>query len=349
MVSDYLFSSPKTDDFSEFKTDVPFTNNLYDERCFLNALSTHFLICTEKTTGKGEDSGLEMYNVKAGICSVCDGCGGSGFMLRSYATDAYLASRATQNACKLWFQHNCEYNSQWDIDFLKKLVTSNLKICRKYLGEGSLRVSGSLVRTLPTTLAAIVCWIKQGNLFTKHIWAGDSRNYLLDQNGLGQITIDDSNCQDAMENLTRDAALTNIISADKEFTIHSRTIEFSQPCILFSASDGCFAYLSSPMAFELVLLKTLIQAENVVAWESSLREEISERAGDDQTMALAAFGFSSFANMKSYYFERYQYMSTLMESCDSFSAPYQWNTVWQEYKPNYYRFIPELVGNDAQY
>lgn len=341
-MSDSSYSLPKEREPSKHENNVPFKGRNYDDPCLLNALSTHFLICTEKTTGKGEDSGLEIYNTKAGICSVCDGCGGSGFMLRNNMTDAYFASRVTQNACRLWFQYNCEHEANWDMDHLKKLIISCLRTCRRYIGEPSMRISGSMVKTLPTTLAGIVCWTEQGNLISKHFWAGDSRNYLLDQNGLCQITVDDSQCQDAMENLTRDATLTNIISADEDFAIHSTIIVLSQPCVLFSASDGCFSYISSPMEFELLLLKTLLNADSIDTWESSLRDEISCRAGDDQTLALSAYGFASFPDMKAYYAERYQFMNTLLNSCGSNSEQHQQYAVWKEYKPDYYRYISEL-------
>ena len=326
------------------REDVLLIGKIYDETCFLDTLSTHFLICSENISGKGEDSGFEMYNIKAGICSVCDGCGGSGFMLRNNMTDAYFASRATQDACKLWFLHNCEHKAIWDITYLKKLIKSYLKECRKYIGEPPVHISGSMVKSLPTTLAGIVCWTERGNLIIKHFWAGDSRNYLLDINGLCQISVDDSQCQDAMENLIRDATPTNVISADKEFVIHSKTIEFSQPCIVFSASDGCFAYLTSPMEFEFLLLRTLHDADNVDMWETNLREEMSNVAGDDQTLALSAYGFHSFSDLKSYYAKRYQYMNNLMYSCCATSDKHQQDLVWSEYKPYYYRFVPELVG-----
>lgn len=307
---------------------------------FLDLLSTHFLICNDKIQGQGEDCGIESYTCQAGILGVFDGCGGLGSKTCpdiSDKTEAYLASRAVGAAVLKWFYSNAETGCQWNADALKNLICFNLDLCRKQAGDESLKLRGSMIRPFPTTIAMIVLQIRKDQLLTRHIWAGDSRTYVLDREGLAQISTDDIRGEDAMANLSRDGALTNLLSADRNFALHSTDFIPTQPCILLSATDGCFSYVSSPMEFELMLLSTLIRSENVVQWQQRLSEEISRCAGDDQTLALASLGFEDFASLKNHYMDRCQ---TIQEIVDQFSAatePEQ-QQLWQTYKPGYYRF-----------
>ena len=43
---------------------------------------------------------------------------------------------------------------------------------------------------------------------------------------------DDLDDLDAFENLSGDGVMTNVISASKVFTLHSRSVEIRKPCIL---------------------------------------------------------------------------------------------------------------------
>ena len=74
-------------------------------------------------------------------------------------------------------------------------------------------------------------------------WCGDSRGYILDGNGLHQVTVDDVTVTDAMMNLREDAPMTNVASASRPYEIHRKQVQLSEPAVVFAATDGCFGYL----------------------------------------------------------------------------------------------------------
>lgn len=311
-----------------------------DDGEFLNLLSTHFLICNDKIKDKGEDSGYEAYCDTAGIMGAFDGCGGLGAKsceAISGKTQAYVTSRAVGSAVRTWFSENADVEYPWDVDDLKSKILAVLRKCKEYSGEEESRLRGSMVRSFPSTIAAITFQIVNGMLTTDHVWAGDSRTYVLDQGGLGQISVDDIRGEDAMSNLSKDGALTNVISVDRDFTLHVANFTPAGPCIMACASDGCFGYVRSPMEFELMILSTLENARNVEEWKKTLDHEISGRAGDDQTIAIAAFGFESFQEMKEFYYDRYLYVHDVVSQFDRADAEGK-QALWESYKPDYYRY-----------
>lgn len=310
------------------------------DKCFLDLLSTHFLICNDKVKGKGEDSGFEAYTSETGIIGAFDGCGGLGAEICpavSDSTEAYLASRAVSAAVKQWFYENASTDYEWNENHLKDLIISNLEVCQTNSGSSGSKFKGSMVRPFPSTIAMVTFRITDKQLVTEHIWAGDSRTYILDKYGLAQISVDDIKGEDAMSNLTRDGALTNVISVDKRFVLHKAIFVPKHPCILFCATDGCFGYVSSPMEFEFMVLSSLARASNVAEWQERLNKDIFERAGDDQTIAVAAFGFEEFEELKEYYADRYTAISQIVCKFEH-SEPNNQQRLWEVYKPNYYRY-----------
>lgn len=317
-------------------------NEINAEPCqnLLDLLSTHFLICTERVVGKGEDCGCELYRSEAGIIGVFDGCGGLGAGTCPNVknmTEAYLASRAIGAAAKEWFEDNAVADHSWKARDLKALIIRNLSICEKNSGNAQTKFKGSLVRPFPSTLAMIVFENFGGKLKTNHIWAGDSRTYILDSNGLAQISIDDTYGGDALNNITNDGTLTNLVSLDGNFQLHSIELRLNKPCICFCSSDGCFAYLSSPMEYEYILISKLMSAKNIDEWECMLRDEFDSYSGDDQTFALAAFGFDNFGKLKEYYQKRYAEISRIFDKF-SRSNDSDRQMIWNKYKNGYYRY-----------
>lgn len=315
-------------------------NALDCDKSFLDLLSTHFLICNDKIKGKGEDSGLEVYTSDSGIMGVFDGCGGLGAKscpAISGSTEAYLASRAVGGAVKQWFYSNAAAGGNWSQNELKAAIIANLEICQRFSGGTESKLKGSMVRPFPSTIATVRFKVSDKELVTEHIWAGDSRTYVLDKYGLAQVSVDDIRGEDAMSNLTRDGVLTNVISADKRFVLHHHTFIPKRPCIIFCATDGCFGYLSSPMEFEDRLLSSLVKASNVAEWQQQLSDDIFDRAGDDQTIALAAFGFDNFDELKRHYFDRYIAIHKIVwEFIQADQEKRQ--LLWEAYKPDYYRY-----------
>ena len=308
---------------------------------FLDILSTHFLICNEKIRGRGEDCGLEAYNQFAGIIGVFDGCGGLGSRVCPKAqnkTEAFLASRAIGNAVKLWFDYCCDKN-QFELELLERIIKINLEEIGKYCNDTTFAVKGSLVKSYPSTMAVILSYIIHGKVLTEHFWAGDSRTYFLDSNGLAQISTDDIIGGDALENLTQDGALTNLISLSGKYIIHNKSLELLHPTLLIAATDGCFGYVSSPMEFEYILLSTLFQSNSVEEWRVSLQDITSSLSGDDQTIAIEAIGFSSFSAMKKHFLNRYKYIEEIERYHEDEIDSRVIQRLWNDYKTGYYRFV----------
>jgi hypothetical protein len=84
--------------------------------------------------------------------------------------------------------------------------------------------------------------------------------------------------------------MSNCISADTEFHINHRQVELQAPFLLLCATDGCFAYVPSPMHFEHLLLSTLRAARDVTGWHTALESTVTAVTGDDAAMALLGLG-----------------------------------------------------------
>jgi hypothetical protein len=106
-----------------------------------------------------------------------------------------------------------------------------------------------------------------------------------------QLTTDDLRSGgDAMRNLTDDSVMANCISADTEFLINHRQVELRAPFLLLCATDGCFAYVRSPMHFEHLLLSALEDARDAESWRRALEAAITAVTGDDAALALLGLG-----------------------------------------------------------
>ncbi len=307
--------------------------------------------CQENKPKNGEDSYVRALNVVAGIVGVCDGCGGSGS--KKYTrylgrTGAYMASRAVSAAAKDWFYDFCDAKcaDEHPAKSLKTKIIQYLSICRDEGGEDSV-LKGFMSKDFPTTASIIVTWKKTEALDVLCLWAGDSRCYMLSDEGLFQLTEDDLDVKDAMENLTADGVLTNVITTSKDFVIHSKHIEVNKPCILFAASDGCFGYYSTPMEFEYVLLDTLQRSSNIVEWEQLLKHSLVEVAGDDLSLYGYAYLYGSFKKLKGCFVQREkhlfdQYIRIIKD------APLETKKqLWQSYRHDYSRYLYRATRKHA--
>lgn len=305
----------------------------------LNELDAHIGFSCEKIPEHGEDSWCYSFNERAGMMGVFDGCGGLGaasYPELSGKTGAYLASRAAAGAVMDWFQQGCE-DGRLELGDIKDRIMDNLNLCVKTAKTGPSKFRGSMVRLMPTTGSIWIMEAERNRLRATSISAGDSRNYILCSHGLLQISADDLSGEDAMSNLYNDAPMTNVISADGQFTLSCRRIAVDlrkNPCILMSATDGCFGYLPSPMEFEALLLRTMLSASSPAEWEAFLQKEIGAVAGDDQSLSMAAFGFDTFENMKKSFAARGELLSRLTTAMGD-STSKRW-AAWDVYKSNYY-------------
>ena len=292
----------------------------------------------EKIPDSGEDALLYAMNNRAVLVGAFDGCGGAGakrYEKLQGKTGAYMASRVVCGTANDWFSDCCAQNAAFSAESLAARIRENLAVCDRLGGESSRFVS-SMVKAFPTTAAVAVLSDQAGKIRVDCFWAGDSRVYLLNAEGLAQLSVDDLFVTDALENLYEDGAMTNVISHSKSFTIHHGSLILDQPAIVFAATDGCFGYLPTPMAFEQLLVNTLARSENVDQWEQILHGVIGRVAGDDYALSAVALDFGSFAAMKACFVQRARYLQQQYPP-EMAKEREDKNRMWAQYKPGYYR------------
>ena len=157
----------------------------------LEATGFLFNFCGEKKPDNGEDSVIYALNEKRAMVGAFDGCGGSGASqygaLRN-KTGAYLASRATCAAYLQWFGA-LEEGQEGNTEEVKALILRYLRLVEENGGEDSgSKLMGRMSKKLPTTAAVAICRPARSGVDVQLHWAGDSRVYLLDSDGLAQLT-----------------------------------------------------------------------------------------------------------------------------------------------------------------
>lgn len=308
----------------------------------LSVLDFCIEIFKEKIEGKGEDSFYYSAMPEKAVFGVYDGCGGSG--ARRYEklqskTGAYMASRVISGATKDWFDEPFPVDSMVpNIEALTEKMQEYLAICKRE-GEAASSIKGKMSKAFPTTAAVIVCTPARDKIIATCIWAGDSRCYMLDSSGMMQLTDDDISGLDAMENLTADGGLTNVISASSRIRLHSKQIEIKKPCLLFAATDGCFGYLTTPMEFEFLLVDTLLRSKSIVEWENNLKSFLQNVAGDDFSLCGCSFGYGSLDNLQSQFKQRRSFL--LSEYIDGIEAKStgEKTALWKDYSGNYSKYL----------
>ncbi|MBQ7437153.1 MAG: protein phosphatase 2C domain-containing protein [Oscillospiraceae bacterium] len=325
---------------------------------FLEYADCIITVSKEKIPGEGEDSFCYLLCETGGMIGAFDGCGGAG--ARHYEncrnkTGAYLASRAVSGAVFHWFEQNCNTNStEMQTDALKKTIVESIKVCKDNSGQQKRTlIKGQMLKEFPTTAAVAVCSMLDGMLEVNCFWAGDSRCYILQGDGLAQLTKDDVNSLDAFHNLSEDGTLQNLISASKEFDLHYAAFRISLPCVLIASTDGCFSYLPSPMAFEQLLIEKLLSVKKVSEFEEALCEELDRCSGDDFTFLAIPVGYGTFEQFQEAFRSRLKDLRDqyLPEKDSGISLEEKWN----RYKNHYYQYmksgvndvdLPEMQGKE---
>lgn len=266
----------------------------------------------EKRVGLGEDSALRVEGDKAAMLCCFDGCGGSGSKRYPSAegwTGAKIAANICAHAVGDWFSLNgYDTNGFGTIspealaDEMKRAIRTAFDDTFSRLDQTRSAIKGSLPSTLPTTMSTFL--LEQDRSGKNHcvfLWAGDSRGYLLSVKGLRQMTKDDSQAKTDDDDFAADGVLSNYVTQQKDFIIHSRETFVDSPMIALTVTDGCYAYYQTPMDFEGVLLETLMEATCLLDWEQLLRERIGHVASDDYTLQMAIVGHGTFQALKTAY------------------------------------------------
>jgi serine/threonine protein phosphatase PrpC len=266
--------------------------------------SVSLKFCTAKVAGEGEDADpILRVGPDLGLLGVFDGMGGAGGRVYDTPdgrhTGAYIASRFARNVVERLMLELIK--PEWNLDGpataaeLHRVLASSLAARLAELKAPETTLRSKLVKALPTTmtLAVLQRTDPATSTYACHLfWAGDSRAYVADpESGLMQLTTDDLRSGgDAMRNLTDDSVMSNCISADTEFHINHRQVELQAPFLLLCATDGCFAYVRSPMHFEQLLLSTLRAARDVTGWQQALEAAVTAITGDDAALAMLGLG-----------------------------------------------------------
>jgi serine/threonine protein phosphatase PrpC len=279
--------------------------------------SVSFKFCTAKVAGEGEDADpILRVGPDLGLLGVFDGMGGAGGRVYDTPdgrhTGAWIASRFARNVVERLMLELIK--PEWNLDGpataaeLHRVLASSLAARLAELKAPDTTLRSKLVKALPTTMTLAVLQRSDpvAGAYACHLfWAGDSRAYVVDpEGGARQLTTDDLRSGgDAMRNLTDDSVMSNCISADTEFHINHRQVELQAPFLLLCATDGCFAYVRSPMHFEHLLLSTLREARDVGAWQTGLEGAVTAITGDDAALALLGVGVD-FGGFKKLFRER---------------------------------------------
>ena len=273
-------------------------------------------IWTEKKQGRGEDGPPTALHHRAGrgVLAVYDGAGGTGARSVGLGPDnqeisgAFLASRITHFAFEDWFVATRPQRPLADSTDLHDTILAGLH--RPGIAPGT-KISGTMVRHLPTTIAALEYEIARPDLNILARWAGDSRAYVLDPaEGMQAVTKDDSEDFDALNSLANDQPMTNMICADRPFRVNEfplvNTIRL--PTVLLCATDGFYNYVETPAHFEHLLLHAMSDAASLQGWAVRLAGLIQGLAADDASLVIAAFGFPEFTLMQDAFHQRTRFL-----------------------------------------
>ena len=128
-------------------------------------------------------------------------------------------------------------------------------------------------------------------LDVRTFWAGDSRCYYLTENGLAQLTADDTKLNpDSWESLSQDAPLTNYLSEEKN-QLREERFQLPLPGLLICCSDGAWGFVGSPMHLEELLLSTVTDKLSAVDAVRRLADHFRSVAGDDVSLIMHPVGF----------------------------------------------------------
>ena len=214
-------------------------------------------------------------------------------------TSAFWASRIAL-ARYIYFLNDEDF----EYDRAGEYVSKGLNAVKEEL-ELKVPASVGSKTLLPTTLVSIALLNADKKRFDAEVsWAGDSRAYLLTENGLRQLTIDDED---------ETGAITNFFTAKDDYhtVMHHKLYKnLEKRCALFVCSDGLFDNYSD-LDFEYLLLALMNEANSIEEYRDKLAEFYNKRKSDDCTMAFTALGFEDYEDMKNHFSSRNEYISEL--------------------------------------
>ncbi|MFG2842832.1 protein phosphatase 2C domain-containing protein [Kitasatospora sp. NPDC048296] len=307
---------------------------------------------TERKAGVGEDADplvLHHRPSRTGLVAVFDGAGGAGSAPswvngRGLArSGAWTGSRVARLAVELWFRDGVEHERP-HARVLEEQLRGVLDAARPEIRS---KVVGTMRRQLPTTMAAIWYRVGDAEAAVHALWAGDSRAYVLTPTrGLQVLTRDHTDEMDALTQLTQDPPMTNMVCADRPFTVESHWVTLFGPGVLLCATDGFFGYVRTPGDFEYLLLESLQRSSDEADWAARLSREVQRYTADDASLALVTIGFSGFHQLREQFMERYRksherYLG-MPDDSDEERLRHWREQDWRGYRTEYERHMPAL-------
>jgi serine/threonine protein phosphatase PrpC len=217
--------------------------------------------------------------------------------------------------------------------------------------SGTSRIRGTLTKTLPSTLACAEILVRknnQGHLQTKiySMWAGDSRVWVMTpQSGLQQITRDDVDLVDPLEQLRQDPPMNNVVSASVDFLIREHHVELSGPCLVIAATDGVCGYVRSPGEVELIVLRALKTAHfEKKPFSETLFDSFTQLANDDASCVITSIGFEDLSSVNKAFENRLRLVedrySKLQVQNDDIDLSVKIDEIWSQEKTDYCALLP---------
>ena len=293
-----------------------------------------FNLDAEKIENKGEDATTFKFDENGnGYMFVFDGSGGAGsekHLDLDGEKSAYIASRACALYCTDYFKSKKDEAINVS-EFAEQIYAYLLRINQTYPMESS---ESTLVDVLPTTICGAIIKNEKDEQDITFVWGGDSRGYIIDDDGLSQLTEDDVNSRDAYYNLFDDSIMSNRIHGNPNksiFEIHTSHIRLQKRGIVICSTDGCYDYFNSPMVFEFLLITMLATSDSFEEAKSKLLDVLNDKSGDDCSLVAAFYGFSDYSEVREFTQKRFEFLN---HDKDNFDERY-WN---ENYKKNYYRY-----------
>ena len=285
----------------------------------------------KRESGRGEDAPVVNQD---GLMIICDGTGATGqseHIIRSQTyTSAYLGSRETSKAAQRFLSEHFDQlmGAFGAVEDLQKTVAQLGEAIQKHLMEYaeqnklSLTVCGKSFKLLPTTFTAVLYQAHQDAVEAIVLCAGDSRALWWDEEGLHQLTIEDS-----AEGCVSfgDCHMSNCVAADADFSISFCCHTLKPKGVLLATSDG-FTDPLRPFEQERYLIEWIGNFDHVCEERSEAlagqvarkMDEIGFTKRDDCSMAGVILGYSTDAELKDHFRKRYS-----RRLIEAYLKPYQ--------------------------
>lgn len=285
-------------------------------------------VWTEINYGKGEDANPPQTEK---VAAVFDGLGGTGgFTHRSVnKTSAYMGSRIFARGFENYFAkegraeepfrrlekgESPENVLKWFGANLGTYLSINGGIwMQKYKIRFEEKPVGKSTKLLPTTMAGAVFCEREENVEIISIWAGDSRTFLFNADGLKQISMDDEALMKDEKNRDYweflhlgDVRMSNLLSMSDAFCLRLKYLTVKKPCLVINGTDGTFGYVKEPLDLEKLWMDAVLKSGSLEELSESLKRYYVEDHHDDCSMTIHAFGFADYEALKTFVRTRYQ-------------------------------------------